>query len=84
MSGEFEERLVGGLRCGEVIEKLPAYLDGTLSATASAAIEDHLMECDNCASFGGDLSAAVKALRLGLRHTPAEGTPVLGSRRGKF
>jgi anti-sigma factor RsiW len=84
MTLEIEERFVGGLRCGEVLEKLSAYLDGEVSPTESAAIEVHLTECDNCARLGGEFSAAVKALRLGLRHTPPEGTPVLPGLRGKF
>jgi predicted anti-sigma-YlaC factor YlaD len=58
-----EERLVAGLRCGQVLEALSGYLDGELSSAERAAIEEHLRGCSLCESFGGSFGEAVLALR---------------------
>jgi len=68
------ERLVGGLRCGEVLERLSDYLDGDADAPTRARIEEHLRGCEGCARFGGELSATIRALRahlLGSARAPA-------------
>ena len=57
------ERIVGGLRCGEVLERLSDYLDGDADAPTRARIEEHLRGCEGCARFGGELSATIRALR---------------------
>jgi anti-sigma factor RsiW len=66
------ERLVGGLRCGEVLEKLDAFVDGTLEAEARPALLAHVAGCDRCARFGGTYAAVVqRLLDLGRADDPA-------------
>jgi anti-sigma factor RsiW len=57
------ERMVGGLRCSEVLGDLSEYLDGSLAPDVVAHIEDHLRGCDLCERFGGEMAATVRALR---------------------
>lgn len=57
------ERLVGGLRCSEVLQELSDYLDGALEMQRLNQVEDHLRGCDLCERFGGEMSATVRALR---------------------
>jgi len=57
------EREVAGLRCGEVLERLDAYLDGALEVPARERLEAHVRGCDQCARFGGVYAATVRALR---------------------
>ncbi len=65
------ERIVGGLSCGQVLDRLSDYLDGELLADARRAVEDHLRGCDGCARFGGELRATVQAVRAHLLASPA-------------
>lgn len=65
------ERIVGGLSCGQVLDRLSDYLDGELAAGARGAVEEHLRGCDGCARFGGELRATVGALRDHLLRSPA-------------
>lgn len=58
-----EERVVGGLRCGEVLSLLSDYVDGEASVADSERIESHLRGCDVCERFGGEFSDTVAALR---------------------
>lgn len=60
------DREVGGLRCTDVLEHLPDYLDGTLPADRVARVEAHLAGCDWCERFGGDYADVVRALRARL------------------
>ncbi|HSN92179.1 MAG TPA: zf-HC2 domain-containing protein [Anaeromyxobacteraceae bacterium] len=76
------ERILGGLSCGQVLERLSDYLDDDLGLEVRAAIEMHLRGCDGCARFGGDLRATVRALREHLRAAPA-GAPGLAERVGR-
>lgn len=57
---------VGGLWCGEVLDRLSDYLDGDLDAAVRAQLEEHLRGCDGCARFGGEFRATVEALRVHL------------------
>ncbi len=57
------EKIVGGLACGQVLDRLSDYLDDELGLDARAAVEEHLRGCDGCARFGGEFQATVKALR---------------------
>jgi anti-sigma factor (TIGR02949 family) len=65
------ERVVGGLSCGQVLDRLSEYLDGELAAELGAALEEHLRGCDGCTRFGGELRAVVRALREHLLASPA-------------
>lgn len=58
-----EERLVGGLRCSEVLARLSEYLDGELVAFERERVDAHLRGCDVCERFGGEFGATVAALR---------------------
>jgi len=64
------ERVVGGLSCGQVLDRLSDYLDGDLPDAARAAVEEHLRGCDGCARFGGEFRATVQALREHLLEAP--------------
>ncbi len=80
-----EQRTVAGLRCGEVLELLSAYLDGELEAERRAQIEEHVRGCDWCEQFGGAFSRVVGSLREELGAAPAaepEVTARLGKRLG--
>lgn len=57
------QREVGGLRCIDVLERLPDYLDGTLTPAELASVEQHLAGCSNCARFGSIYGRAVGAMR---------------------
>lgn len=57
------ERIVAGLRCGEVLAELSEYLDGQLAPESVEAIQAHLRGCDSCERFGGRFAATIKALR---------------------
>lgn len=67
------ERIVAGLRCGEVLEQLSEYLDGRLGAEQRERIEAHVAGCTTCARFGGQFAAVVTALRT---HGPARVDPI--------
>jgi anti-sigma factor RsiW len=60
-------RVVGGIRCIEVLELLSDYLDGEVSQEHRERIEAHLRGCDQCERFGGQMSSIVKSLRVTLR-----------------
>jgi anti-sigma factor RsiW len=57
------EKLVGGLRCFEVLERLSDYLDGELVAADKVKVEAHLAGCDECTGFGGEFGQVVTSLR---------------------
>ena len=58
-----QEKVVGGLSCGQVLDRLSDYLDDDLDREARAAVEAHLRGCDGCARFGGELRGTIRALR---------------------
>jgi anti-sigma factor RsiW len=66
------ERLVAGLRCGEVLADLSEYLDDGLPAPRRRQIEDHLRGCDYCERFGRGFSETIAALRRHLAETPID------------
>lgn len=66
-----EERLVGGLRCGEVLALLPDLLAGELGAEPRAQVDAHLRGCDACTRFGGRYAALVADLVRLARAEPA-------------
>jgi anti-sigma factor RsiW len=57
------DRVIGGLRCRDVLERLSAYLDGELTGAELTALETHARSCDQCGRFGGRFGAVVTALR---------------------
>lgn len=67
------EKVVAGVSCGEVLDRLSDYLDGDLAAPEVARIEDHLRGCDGCARFGGEFRGVVESLRRHL--VRSEGLP---------
>ncbi len=60
------ERVVGGMSCTQVLAVLSDYLDDELAADVRATVEAHLLGCDACTRFGGDLTATLGALRAHL------------------
>ncbi|MFL5264469.1 MAG: anti-sigma factor family protein [Anaeromyxobacteraceae bacterium] len=60
------EKVVGGLSCSEVLERLSDYLDGDLPAAERGKVEEHLRGCEGCTRFGGEFRATVTALRARL------------------
>lgn len=59
-------RMVGGLRCRDVLDDLSAYVDGELGAERTHQVEEHLRGCDRCERFGGTFAHVVGALRAEL------------------
>lgn len=66
------EVLVGGLRCAEVLEKLDAFVDGTLDAATRAAIVAHVGGCQRCERFGGTYAEVVGRIRAAARASEPE------------
>lgn len=64
------ERVVGGLSCSQVLERLSDYLDGDLAPAERAQVETHLRGCEGCARFDGQFQATVRALRAELTRSP--------------
>lgn len=78
-----EERLVAGLRCGDVLAQLSALIDGELEPSEKKKIEQHVAGCDLCERFGGEFAAAIAALRTQLAgHEPIDGAVRERLRRG--
>lgn len=61
------ERIVGGIPCRQVLADLSAYVDGELTPSQRAMLEDHVRGCDLCTQFGGVFAAAIGAVRARLR-----------------
>lgn len=59
------QRRVGGLWCGEVLERLPDLVEGELTPQELERVRAHVEGCDWCARFGGRYAALVGALREG-------------------
>lgn len=66
-----QQREVSGMRCGEVLERLSAYVDGELPADERARIDGHLRGCSVCERFGGRFASVVHGLRVELGAAPA-------------
>lgn len=67
------ERLVAGLLCGEVLEKLGGFVDGTLDEEARQRVIGHVSGCDRCDRFGRTYGEVVRRIRSAAR--PAEPEP---------
>lgn len=66
------ERVVAGLRCGEVLDALSDFVDGEAEAALRVRIEEHLRGCDWCERFGNRFSDLVAGMRRELRDTPID------------
>jgi anti-sigma factor RsiW len=66
------ERVVAGVRCGEVLAELSELLDGTLTPARARQLQEHVRGCDPCGRFGDELTGAVHALRTALREPQLE------------
>lgn len=67
-----EERIIGGLRCSDVLARLSDYVDSELPRAEVERIDEHLRGCDLCERFGGEFTEAIKALKERLaRDVPA-------------
>lgn len=66
-----EQRLQGGLRCGEVLEVLSDYVDGQLALGLKDQVDAHLRHCAVCERFGGRYKRTVATLRTHLGAAPA-------------
>lgn len=76
------ERLVGGLRCGEVLERLDAFVDGTLDEAARTRVIAHVSGCDRCARFGRTYGEVVRRTR-GVARPPEPELDVLERLRAR-
>lgn len=57
------DREVAGIRCMQVLEALPDFLEGELSAAQHQRILAHLEGCSWCEQFGGSYAATVALMR---------------------
>ncbi|MFN8647886.1 MAG: zf-HC2 domain-containing protein [Gemmatimonadales bacterium] len=64
------ERMVGGLRCREVLERLSDYLEGDLAPAEVSRVQQHVRGCDWCERFGGQFALQVAELRKELAVPP--------------
>ncbi len=67
------DRVVGGLRCRDVLELLPDFIDGELASKDLARVRTHLDGCDTCEKFGGEYGELVALLRAGHARVPVGG-----------
>lgn len=58
-----DEKVIAGISCSQVLERLSDYLDGDLPPEGREQVEAHLRGCDGCSRFGGEFKATVSALR---------------------
>jgi anti-sigma factor RsiW len=74
------DREVAGIRCGEVLEALPDYVEGSLAPERLEQVRAHLARCDWCERFGGGYAATVGALRRELGAAP----PLTAGQQGRL
>lgn len=58
-----DEKVIAGLSCGDVLERLSDYLDQELAPAEQARVEEHLRGCEGCARFGGQFRTTIRALK---------------------
>ncbi len=64
------DRVVGGLRCRDVLGDLSEFLDGLLGPERLEMVQAHLAGCSTCAQFGADIAGVLTALRSGAPSRP--------------
>ena len=57
------DRVIGGLRCRDVLASLSEYVDGELAGSELAALVAHVQGCDQCARFGARFALVLQVLR---------------------
>jgi anti-sigma factor RsiW len=57
------DRVVGGLRCRDVLVLLAEFVDHELDADSLDRVRLHLAGCDTCEKFGGEYADLVARLR---------------------
>lgn len=80
------DRVVGGLRCRDVLNLLAEFVDGELSTEVLARVRDHLDGCDTCEKFGREYGKLVALLRAGHARVPEQSgvRTRLAERMGRF
>jgi anti-sigma factor RsiW len=69
------ERLIAGLWCHEVADRLEAYVGGRLSDDDKGTLETHVNACVHCASFGARYARLIDRVR-GVTADPSEDVAV--------
>lgn len=72
------DRMMGGLRCRDVLGVLGDYVDGELPERVAGKVEAHLRGCDRCEKFGGEYASVVRALRRNLLGPGDDAAPLRG------
>ncbi len=70
------DRVIAGLRCGDLLKLLADYIDGELSAKEIGRVDAHLRGCVHCEKFGGEYGALVGELKSRL-NAPTVNSDVL-------
>ncbi len=60
------DRIVAGIRCLEVLERLEDYVSGDLEEDLRHQVDRHLAGCDWCERFGGEYVGIILKLRQNL------------------
>jgi predicted anti-sigma-YlaC factor YlaD len=84
-AGEFDVT-VDEVTCQQFVELVTDYFEGTLSSRTLTQVEEHLVLCDACVSYGEQMQATVVALRSLREHheldPPEAVMSVLRAKRG--
>lgn len=64
------DRVVAGLSCRDVLNRLSDFLDGDLAPEERSAVLAHLAGCSACESFGGQVQQLIVSLRASAHTSP--------------
>lgn len=78
------EREIAGMVCSDVLSKLDAFLDGTLSDAEREAVIAHVHGCDRCAKFGATYAAVTKGIQTLTARGPLPESDVLERLRARL
>ena len=70
-AGDFDVT-VDEVTCKQFVELITDYFEGTLSSRTLTQVEEHLVLCDACVSYGEQMHATVIALRSLREHQELE------------